>query len=201
MAAHQADQVLNPRPAAQRGIDAQFREIHGDLVEMTRIEAGALVVKREATALTDAVAAAVHDLRAELGRHHITLDVSPTLPLVEADPRMLHHVLINLLGNAAKFSPPGTDIVIEARRSPDSLTLAVLDHGPGLPDGKEAHLFDRFTRVDGGDRRGGTGLGLAIVQGFAQAMGLSVGACNRERGGSSFFVTWPGALIRHTTGG
>jgi two-component system sensor histidine kinase KdpD len=131
----------------------------------------------------------------------LILDVPPTLPLVEADPRMLHHVLINLLGNAAKFAPADTDIVIEGRRTPDGLTLGVLDQGPGLPPGREAHLFDRFTRVDGDDRSGGTGLGLAIVQGFAQAMGLSVSAANRETGGSAFCVTWPNALIRRTVEG
>ncbi|WP_419809652.1 DUF4118 domain-containing protein [Sphingomonas sp.] len=176
----------------------RLRRVFDDLVEMTRIEAGALVAKREATDLTDAVAAAAHDLRAELSCHKLILDVPPTLPLVEADPRMLHHVLVNLLGNAAKFAAAGTDIVIEGRRLPNGLTLGVLDRGPGLPAGKEAHLFDRFTRVDGDDRSGGTGLGLAIVQGFAHAMELSVTARNREQGGAAFVVLWPAALIRPT---
>ncbi|MFA6124319.1 MAG: sensor histidine kinase KdpD [Sphingomonas sp.] len=196
-----ADQLANECGASSTTATLQsearrLRRVFDDLVEMTRIEAGALVVRREATDLTDAVAAAVHDLRAELARHRLILDVPPTLPLVEADPRMLHHVLINLLGNAAKFAPAHTDIVIEGRRTPDGLTLGVLDQGPGLPAGREAHLFDRFTRVDGNDRSGGTGLGLAIVQGFAQAMGLRVSASNRETGGSAFVVAWPNALIR-----
>ena len=186
----------SPATATLESEARRLRRVFDDLVEMTRIEAGALVVKREATDLTDAVAAAAHDLRAELARHRLVLDVPPTLPLVEADPRMLHHVLINLLGNAAKFAPPETDIVIEGRRSPDGVTLGVLDHGPGLPPGRETDLFDRFTRVDGDDRSGGTGLGLAIVKGFAEAMGLRVTAANREDGGSAFCVMWPEALIR-----
>ena len=189
----------SPATATLKSEARRLRRVFDDLVEMTRIEAGALVVKREATDLTDAVAAAARDLRAELARHRLVLDVPPTLPLVEADPRMLHHVLINLLGNAAKFAPADTDIVIEGRRTPDGLTLGVLDQGPGLPVGSEAHLFDRFTRVDGNDRTGGTGLGLAIVQGFAQAMGLRVSAANRDDEGSAFVVTWPNALIRRTT--
>ena len=189
----------SPATATLKSEARRLRRVFDDLVEMTRIEAGALVVKREATDLTDAVAAAARDLRAELARHRLVLDVPPTLPLVEADPRMLHHVLINLLGNAAKFAPADTDIVIEGRRTPDGLTLGVLDQGPGLPVGSEAHLFDRFTRVDGNDRTGGTGLGLAIVQGFAQAMGLRVSAANRDDEGSAFVVTWPNALIRLTT--
>lgn len=174
----------------------RLRRVFDDLVEMTRIEAGALVVKREATDLTDAVAAAAQDLRAELTGHPLTLDVPPSLPLVEADPRMLHHILINLLGNAAKFAGAGSEIVIHARRLPDRVVLSVLDRGPGLPVGRETLLFERFTRVDGDDRNGGTGLGLAIVKGFADAMGLDVAASNREQGGAAFDVIWPASRIR-----
>ena len=176
----------------------RLRRVFDDLVEMTRIEAGALAVRREATDLTDAVAAAAQDLRAELVLHKLVLDVPPTLPLVEADPRMLHHILINLLGNAAKFAPPTSPITIQARRVPDGLTLSVLDEGPGLPVGRETTLFDRFTRVDGDDMSGGTGLGLAIVKGFAEAMDLSVSARNRTDGGALFEVKWPEASIRRS---
>ncbi|HEX8446107.1 MAG TPA: sensor histidine kinase KdpD [Sphingomonas sp.] len=189
----------SPATAMLKGEARRLRRVFDDLVEMTRIEAGALVVKREATDLTDAVAAAARDLRAELARHRLVLAVPPTLPLVEADPRMLHHVLINLLGNAAKFAPAGTDILIEGRRTPYELILGIHDRGPGLPPGQEAQLFDRFTRVDGDDRSGGTGLGLAIVRGFADAMGLNVSAANRDDGGSSFFLSWPNTLIRRST--
>ena len=182
--------------ATLKGEARRLRRVFDDLVEMTRIEAGALVVKREATDLTDSVAAAAQDLRAELARHRLVLDVPPTLPLVEADPRMLHHILINLLANAARFSPIDTTIMVQARRLPDRLVLAVLDQGPGLPPGRERSLFDRFTRVDGDDMSGGTGLGLAIVKGFADAMGLSVSAKNREEVGAAFDVTWPEASIR-----
>lgn len=182
--------------ATLKGEARRLRRVFDDLVEMTRIEAGALVVKREATDLTDSVAAAAQDLRAELARHRLVLDVPPTLPLVEADPRMLHHILINLLANAARFSPIETTIMVQARRLPDRLVLAVLDQGPGLPPGRERSLFDRFTRVDGDDMSGGTGLGLAIVKGFADAMGLAVSAKNREEVGAAFEVTWPEASIR-----
>ncbi|OYY70926.1 sensor histidine kinase KdpD [Sphingomonas sp. 28-63-12] len=182
--------------ATLKGEARRLRRVFDDLVEMTRIEANALVVKREATDLTDAIAAAAHDLRAELVRHSLILDVPPTLPLVEADPRMLHHILINLLGNAAKFSKPGSPITVQARRLPDQMVLSVLDEGPGLPIGRETSLFDRFTRVDGDDMSGGTGLGLAIVKGFADAMGLTATASNRDPSGAAFSITWPEAGIR-----
>ncbi len=178
----------------------RLRRVFDDLVEMTRIEADAIVVRHDVLDLTDAVAAAASDLRAELVGHRLILDVPPALPLVEADPRMLHHILINLIGNAAKFAPMNTSITVEGRRAHDGLTLAVVDNGPGLPAGAEALLFDRFMRVEGGDMTGGTGLGLAIVKGFADAMGLRVSACNRVDGeGSRFEIFWPETALRLTS--
>ena len=175
----------------------RLRRVFDDLVEMTRIEADALVVRHDVIDLTDAVAAAANDLKAELTGHRLILDVPPNLPLVEADPRMLHHVLINLIGNAAKFAPSGTSITLEGRRLHDGVTLAVVDNGPGLPPGGEAQLFNRFVRVEGGDMSGGTGLGLAIVKGFADAMGLRVSASNRAgTEGSRFEIFWPQSLLR-----
>jgi two-component system sensor histidine kinase KdpD len=174
----------------------RLRRVFDDLVEMTRIEAGALVVRHEATDLTDAVAAAAQDLKAELAHHKLVLDVPPALPLVEADPRMLHHILINLLGNASKFAPAQSRITLSARRLPDTVTLAVLDEGPGLPQGRETNLFERFAQVDGDDMSGGTGLGLAIVKGFADAQGLLVRAESRSEGGAAFTLIWPAQLVR-----
>ena len=186
----------SPTTNTLRGEARRLRRVFDDLVEMTRIEAGKLVVKREATDLTDAVASAIDDLKAELVGHRLAVEVAATLPLVEADPRMLHHILINLLGNAAKFAPAGTTITVRAQPLKDWLTLAVLDEGPGLPHGAELTLFDRFTRVDGDDRTGGTGLGLAIVKGFADAMGLEIVARNRPSGGASFALSWDEARLR-----
>ncbi|MES2288828.1 MAG: sensor histidine kinase KdpD [Pseudomonadota bacterium] len=194
-----AEHGASATTAMLSGEARRLRRVFDDLVEMTRIEAGALAVRREATDLTDAVAAAAQDLRAELAQHKLVLDVPPSLPLVEADPRMLHHVLINLLGNAAKFAPVNTPVTVQARRTTHGVTLSVLDQGPGLPPGREKTMFDRFSRVDGDDRSGGTGLGLAIVKGFAAAMGLTVSAANREEGGAVFEIAWPKILLRPTT--
>ncbi|KAB7647907.1 sensor histidine kinase [Polymorphobacter fuscus] len=191
--------------AGQGGADAailtaearQLRRVFDDLVEMTRIDSGALAQTLEATDLVDAIGAAVHDLKSDLGRHRLVLDVPPSLPLVDADPRLLNHILINLVGNAAKFAPDGSAITIAGRRTAAGVTLSVIDSGPGLPAGREAVLFDRFARGEGDDRSGGTGLGLAIVKGFAEAMGLTVGAANRGDGpGAVFTVTWPDAKVR-----
>ena len=197
-----ADALASEKPASAmartlREQAYRLRRLFNDLVEMTRIESGLLVVRQEAVDLTDAVAAAAHDLRAELAGHRLELAVPPSLPMVEADPRMLHHVLVNLLDNAAKYAAPKTTIRVEGRRDHAGLSLTVIDEGPGLPSGSETSLFERFQRGEGNDQHGGTGLGLAIVKGFAEAMGLGISAHNRaDRQGSSFALRWSEPMIR-----
>lgn len=167
-----------------------------NLLDMARIEAGALKLAVEPVDLTDAVATAAQDLRRSLSGHSIHLDVSPDLPFVRLDPQLFHHCLINLLDNAGKYAEPGTPITISARRPGDGLILSVLDEGPGLPPGEEANVFETFARFEGSDRKGGTGLGLAIVKGFAEAMGLTVSATNcDEPKGACFSLHFPNALI------
>jgi two-component system sensor histidine kinase KdpD len=203
VAAAEALAVENPCSSTATTLLSQatrLRRLFDDLVEMTRLESGTLAMRREAVDLTDAVAAAVHDLRSELAGHKVELAVPPSLPLVEADPRMLHHILVNLFDNAAKYAPQGTVIRAEGGRTHNGITLAIIDEGAGLPAGEENRLFEQFCRVEGGDRQGGTGLGLAIVKGFAEALGLIVKASNRtDVTGSRFSLTWPEALIRKVT--
>jgi two-component system sensor histidine kinase KdpD len=168
-----------------------------NLLDMARVEAGALKLRVEAVDLTDAVAAAVHDVRATLEGHAINLDVSPNLSLVRVDPQLFHHCLLNLLDNAGRYAGPGTPITIRGERRHDALVLSVLDEGPGLPPGSEDTVFETFHRLDGSDRTTtGTGLGLAIVKGFAEGMGLRVRAANRGDGqGADFSLIFPESLL------
>ncbi|WP_085809334.1 sensor histidine kinase KdpD [Sphingomonas sp. TZW2008] len=168
-----------------------------NLLDMARVEAGALKLNVEATDLSDAVTSAAHDARRALEGHAVRLDVPPDLPLVRADPQLLHHCLLNLLDNAGRYGEPGTDVVIEGRNHFGELRLAVLDHGPGLPPGRESEVFETFRRLEGSDRAiGGTGLGLAIVKAFAEAMDMTVEAANRPDGsGAAFTLVFPPALI------
>src|SRR3546814_12378315 len=112
--------------------------------------------------------------------HHIDFQVPADLPLVRADARLLHHILINLLANAVQHGGSDGPITIAARRTSDAILLTVRDRGPGLEPGTEAAIFETFTQGAGGDRRGGSGLGLAIVKGFAEALGISVTATNDQ---------------------
>ncbi|PVE57811.1 histidine kinase [Arthrobacter sp. TPD3018] len=168
-----------------------------NLLDMARIEAGALTLAIEPIDLADAVTGAAHDARAALAGHAIRLEVPPDLPLVRCDPQLLHHCLLNLLDNAGRYADPGTAIRIVGAHRGATLRLSVVDEGPGLPPGAESAIFDTFRRFDGSDRSaGGTGLGLAIVKAFAEAMGVGVEAANREDGaGARFTLVFPSATI------
>ncbi|AJA10085.1 osmosensitive K+ channel histidine kinase [Sphingopyxis fribergensis] len=168
-----------------------------NLLDMARVEAGALPMKVEATDLFDAAASAAHDTRASLLGHEVKVDISPNIPLVRVDPVLLHHCLINLLDNAGRYADPGTPIVIRARRAADAIFMSIIDQGPGIAPGNEKRVFDTFTRLEGSDRaKHGTGLGLAIVKGFAEAMGLSVEAGNNDDPlGACFTIRIPETLI------
>jgi two-component system sensor histidine kinase KdpD len=168
-----------------------------NLLDMARVEAGALRLNLEPVDLTDAVAAAVHDTRRSLDGHPIALEVAPNLPLVRLDPQLFHHCLLNLLDNAGRYGDPGTPIIVQAERLPDTLILSVIDEGPGLPSGRETEVFETFRRLEGSDRSiSGTGLGLAIVKAFAEAMGMTVEAANRgDRAGARFSIHFPEHLL------
>ena len=176
---------------------ARLGRFVANLLDMARVESGTLKLNVEAIDLSDAVTGAAHDARRALEGHAVRLDVPPDLPLVRADPQLLHHCLLNLLDNAGRYGNPGTGIVIEGRHRYGQIRLAVLDHGPGMPPGREPEAFETFRRLEGSDRAvGGTGLGLAIVKAFSEAMGMSIEAANREDGeGAAFALVFPHALI------
>ncbi|MBW6523556.1 sensor histidine kinase KdpD [Sphingomonas sp. RHCKR47] len=197
-AADQLDAAAAPDLVATIRAEAnRLNRFVANLLDMARVEAGALTLHVEAIDLSDAVTGAAHDARRALEGHKLRLNVPPDLPLVRADPQLLHHCLLNLLDNAGRYADPGTDVVIEGAHRYGQLRLSVLDQGPGLPPGREAEVFETFRRLEGSDRAvGGTGLGLAIVKAFADTMGMSVEAANRaEHVGAAFTLTFPAALI------
>lgn len=189
-----APEIATARAEAQR-----LKRFLDNLVDMVRIDAGALNLCIEPINLTDAVSAAVHDLRQALKTNPIDLQVPPNLPLVRADARLLHHILINLLANAAQHGGANKPIIVAARRNREGILLSVEDCGPGLPPGGVAAIFESFGRGSGDDRRGGSGLGLAIVKGFAQAMNLAVSAADAPDGGATFTLAFEADVISGST--
>ncbi|HEY0266221.1 MAG TPA: DUF4118 domain-containing protein, partial [Rhizomicrobium sp.] len=164
-----------------------------NLLDMTRLESGALAPNMELIELGDVVGSVLRRA-ARLTQHHsIVLEVEPGLPLLRLDPVLFEQVLFNLIDNAAKYAPPGTAITLRARRDRDMVRLQVLDEGGGFPDAARERLFDKFYRVRAADKqRAGTGLGLAIARGFMDAMGGAIAAANRsDRSGAVFTLTLP----------
>jgi two-component system sensor histidine kinase KdpD len=189
--------------AARRELLATIREeaerlnrFVGNLLDMTRLESGALAPMLEATDLGEAVGAVLGRAARVLAEHRVEMDLAPDLPLLPLDPVLFEQVLFNLLDNAAKYAPPGTTVRLRAWHEAQGagngvVRLQVIDEGPGIPDEALERVFDKFHRVPGGDRqRAGTGLGLAICRGFVEAMGGSIQAANRsDRPGAVFTVT------------
>ncbi len=190
----QAPEVATARAEVQR-----LKRFLENLVDMVRMDSGALNLAPEAIDLTDAIAAAAHDLRATLKDNPVRLDVSATLPFVRADPRLLHHILINLLANAAQHGGGTTPIEVQGLRMPDAVLLTVRDHGPGFAPGLETRIFETFAQGTGSDRTGGSGLGLAIVKGFAAAMGIGVTARSTGREGAEFTLSFGNDLLIRPT--
>ena len=165
-----------------------------NLLDMARIEAGSIRLHEEAVDLVDALGAALRDLKHHVSTHRIDVDLDANLPLLRADPHLLHHVLLNLLDNAMRYSEIGTTVRITGQWNADGVELAIVDQGPGLAE-PASDMFDRFVRIAGSDRKGGTGLGLGIVKGFGEAMGVAVEARNNSEGGATFALTFPSSLV------
>jgi two-component system sensor histidine kinase KdpD len=128
-----------------------------------------------------------------LDRHKVEVQVAPNLPILELDYLLLEQVIVNLLDNAAKYTPAGTHVRITARGEDDRVAIDIADEGPGIPLGDLERIFDKFYRINDEDRRrAGTGLGLAICRGFMKALGGAVTARNRQdRSGALFTVSLP----------
>jgi len=157
------------------------------LLDMSRLEAGMLRVEAVATDLRPVLEEAVSLSAAQAPHHNIAATLPPTLPLAQADRRRVMQVMSNLLGNAVKFSPPGTTITVSAEVHPATVVVHVSDEGPGISTEHLPFIFDRFYRIeDGSVRTSGQGLGLAICKGLVEAMGGQVAVESQVGHGSVF---------------
>jgi two-component system sensor histidine kinase KdpD len=161
-----------------------------NLLDMTRLESGALHVRREWVPLEEIIGAALTRLEGQIADRPVHTELPVDLPLVSVDAILIEQLFVNLLENATKYTPAGSAVDVTARLSGRSIVVEVADRGPGLPPGSEKRVFEKFYRGQQVERPG-AGLGLAICLGIAQAHGGSIVGENRPGGGAIFRVTLP----------
>jgi two-component system sensor histidine kinase KdpD len=161
-----------------------------NLLDMMRIEAGAVQLNKEWHPLDEVVGAALARLEGRLRDHTVNTAFPADLPLVLVDGVLLEQVVINLVENAVKYAPAGSAIDLSASASNRDVIVEVADRGPGIPLGEETRIFDKFYQAKPA-REGGVGLGLTICLGIVEAHGGRIWAENRSGGGALFRFSIP----------
>ena len=162
-----------------------------NLLDMARLQAGAVVLNRQWQPLEEVVGGALAGLTSRIVNHPVTIDLPHDLPLVEIDSLLIERVFANLLDNAVKYTPPGTPIEISAASRQSELVVTVSDHGRGIPLGEEKLIFEKFHRVASEGNQGGAGLGLTICRSIVEAHGGRIWAENLSSGGAAFHFALP----------
>jgi two-component system sensor histidine kinase KdpD len=183
----QADIAASMREAAMR-----MNALVNNLLDMARLQAGAVKLNLEWQPLEEVVGSALKAMRANLARHSVSVRLPGDLPLLEFDTVLIERVLANLLDNAAKYTPPGSTIEIGASPGEQgTIDIWVEDNGPGLPPGREEEIFKKFERGQKESSTPGVGLGLTICRAIVEAHGGAIHAENRPGGGARFIFSLP----------
>lgn len=170
----------------------RLNRIVGELLEMSRIEAGAISQARSWHDLDELIVAVVEDLRPRLQSHPLQLDVPNDLPWVRVSYQQIEQVLRNLLENAAHYTPPASPIEVWARAEGTAVRVEVRDRGPGVAAELRERIFEKFVRAAAPERHAeGSGLGLAICKGLIDAHGGQIWVAERAEGGAVFSFTLP----------
>jgi two-component system sensor histidine kinase KdpD len=167
----------------------QLAVLLGDLLDVSRVQAGVLAVTPVPLPLETVVAPALDEL--ELGPDDVDLDLPVDLPQVLADPVLLQRVIVNLLANAVRYSPEGTSVRVAASAFGGGVELRVTDHGPGIPEVQRNDVFQPFQRLGDTDNETGLGLGLALARGFTEGMGGTIEVDDTPGGGLTMVVRLP----------
>jgi len=162
-----------------------------NLLDMARLEGGVVKINREWQPLEECVGSALTVCDSLLSGRSLHVNLSPDLPLLFLDAVLMERVLVNLLENAAKYTPATSAIWIEAHQEVDCVVLTVQDEGSGLPAGRESLIFEKFERGHKEGAMPGVGLGLTISRAIVQAHGGTVHAENRSEGGARFVMSFP----------
>jgi two-component system, OmpR family, sensor histidine kinase KdpD len=169
----------------------RMSNLTNNILDMARLDAGKAQLNRQWYPLDEIIGGALARLKRKLEGRAVNTKLPEGLCLVRLDAILIEQVLINLLENACKYTPAGSPIDISAERTVHTLKITVADHGPGLPEGEEEKLFDKFYRLDREGSQSGVGLGLSICKAIVVAHGGLIGANNRPDGGAEFYFVLP----------
>lgn len=173
---------------------SRLARLVNNLLDMTRLESGAVTLNKQWHVLEEIIGSARSRLRRELEDHPVLVDIPADFPLVHVDGLLLEQLFVNLLENAARYTPAGSRVRIAAQALPGRVEIRMADQGPGLPSGSESKIFDKFFRGDTSssvDGRRGAGLGLAICKAVAESHDGTIVARNLPTGGAEFVVSLP----------
>ncbi|MCY1419316.1 Sensor protein KdpD [compost metagenome] len=196
-------ELTKPPPSEQqREVAASIRQsalrmsaLVNNLLDMARLQAGAMQLNRAWLLLEEVVGSALASCAPSLAGRQLSINLADDLPLLSLDAVLIERVLVNLLENAAKYTPAGSGIDISARADSDQVVVLIDDHGLGLPKGREETLFEKFERGAKESATPGVGLGLAICRAIVRAHGGTIRGENRESGGkvagARFTITLP----------
>jgi two-component system sensor histidine kinase KdpD len=178
-----------------------LNQLVGNLLNMSRLEAGALRLQRSWNVLAEIVHSVLRRMRADVKNHQLVVAVPEELPLVPVDYGLMEQVFANLIGNSIKYSPAGSQVRIQASlQGKQTLLVQVSNQGPPVPEQHLDRIFDKFYRVTAADRVTGTGLGLSICKGIIEAHAGRIWAENLA-GGFAFKFTLPlspEGIVPHT---
>ena len=169
----------------------RLNRIVGNLLDLTRMEAGTLRVSKRPCDLRDVLGASLEQLRDRIGNRTVRVAIPKDFPEIPMDYSFMMKAFYNLLDNAVKYSPQDSPIDIGARVKPHEAEVEIRDRGAGIPVGDLARIFERFHRTEKTQRVAGTGLGLSISRGIIEAHGGRIAARNNADSGATFIVTLP----------
>lgn len=163
----------------------------GNLLDMARLHAGRVTLRKEWQLIEEVIGASIQLLGRSLENHSVHVVLPKEMPLVEFDAVLIERVFCNLLENAAKYAPPDSVIEITGNMKNGRIEVSVCDHGPGFPSGRQDALFEMFVRGVAESATPGVGLGLAICRAIVDAHGGTIVAENRPQGGACVSFTLP----------
>ncbi|HYN59143.1 MAG TPA: two-component system sensor histidine kinase KdpD [Rubrivivax sp.] len=196
-----AEMLATSQPALgapQRGLanaiherSMRMADMVTNLLDMARIQSGEIRLRIEWQSMEEIIGGALKSAQGTLGDRRVAVHIEPGVPLVECDAVLIERVLVNLLENAGKYTPPSTPVEIVVQRVDEQLQVSVRDQGPGVPPGKEEMIFEKFTRGEAESATTGVGLGLAICRAIVQAHRGRIWVARTVPQGATFTFSLP----------